>query len=190
MKQKADWLKQAGKVEIEDFLGQKVEELNKEAKIMNLLQKDEAEKTEVVAEVEAVSTEQQSNTTVVKENSEEPKFLTKEEVADTFVDLLKPMVEVNETLVKEVADLKSLVSDLQNKLNTLQKEAKETVNEQAPLASLTALVKERLYSALNKEVNPSLTEEFKNELKENKPAVKVEKEVSNPHILAGFVEGN
>ncbi len=204
--QKDAWLQKAGS-SLDELLGDKVKQLNKEGKDMNLLQKEnevtegnDTPVTEVNKEVETVKTEV---TEVAKtEATKVSEFLTKEEIASALIELLAPITANVDMLTKsadkvakleeQIAAMTAELADLKAQLKEEKAMNKETVNENVPVASLASLVKERLLKDINGTVNPfsnvggTITKEDK--LISAKPAVKVE--TSEPkHQLAGLVEG-
>ena len=204
--QKDAWLQKAGS-SLDDLLGDKVEQLNKEGQKMNLLQKenestevDDTAVTEVNKEVETPVTE---GIEVVKtEVAKVQEFLTKEEVATALTELLAPITANLDVLTKaadKVAKLESQIeamtaelTDLKAQLKEEKAMNKETVNESVPVASLASLVKERLLKDINGSINAfsnlgTITKEDK--LISAKPAVKVETSEQPKHQLDGLVEG-
>lgn len=194
--QKNEWLQKAGNSSLLEFLGDKVAELNKEGQEMEILQKDSETEAETVVtntEVENTSQEKSAETSVqnpelTKEEIKPTGVLTKEEVASTFVELLTPVLEVQKELKEANAVLLAKIETLEKAL----KEKVETISEETPVASLTSLVKERLFAQLNGKVNgfsdSSIVKET-DELAKSKPAIKVEKEEQPKHALQGLLEG-
>ena len=195
--QKDEWLRKAGNSSLVELLGDKVAELNKEGKEMDILQKDDnvtevTEITETPSDQSVINPELVSNEVVKEEKVVVTPVLTKEEVASTFAELLAPILdeqnllkEANEALVAKIEKLEKEISEKNAALT-------ETVASETPVASLTSLVKERLFAQLNSKVNgfgqTALVKE-NDHLLTSKPAVKVEKEEQPKHTLQGLLEG-
>lgn len=198
--QKDEWLRKAGNSSLIELLGNKVAELNKEGKEMNILQKDDnvtevTETTETPSDQSVINPElvsNESNEVVKEEKVVVTPVLTKEEVASTFAELLAPILdeqkllkEANEALVAKIEKLEKEISE-KNAVLT------ETVSSETPVASLTSLVKERLFAQLNSKVNgfgQTAVVKENDPLLTSKPAVKVEKEEQPKHTLQGLLEG-
>lgn len=195
--QKDEWLRKAGNSSLIELLGDKVAELNKEGKEMDILQKDDnvtevTEITETPSDQSVINPELVSNEVVKEEKVVVTTVLTKEEVASTFAELLAPILdeqkllkEANEALVAKIEKLEKEISE-KNAVLT------ETVASETPVASLTSLVKERLFAQLNSKVNgfgQTAVVKENDPLLTSKPAVKVEKEEQPKHTLQGLLEG-
>lgn len=195
--QKDEWLRKAGNSSLVELLGDKVAELNKEGKEMDILQKDDnvtevTEITETPSDQSVINPELVSNEVVKEEKVVVTTVLTKEEVASTFAELLAPILEEQKLLKEANEALVAKIEKLEKEISEKNAVLTETVASETPVASLTSLVKERLFAQLNSKVNgfgQTAVVKENDPLLTSKPAVKVEKEEQPKHTLQGLLEG-
>lgn len=195
--QKDEWLRKAGNSSLVELLGDKVAELNKEGKEMDILQKDDnvtevTEITETPSDQSVINPELVSNEVVKEEKVVVTTVLTKEEVASTFAELLAPILDEQKLLKEANEALVAKIEKLEREISEKNAVLTETVASETPVASLTSLVKERLFAQLNSKVNgfgQTAVVKENDPLLTSKPAVKVEKEEQPKHTLQGLLEG-
>lgn len=198
--QKVEWLEKAGSPNALEKLGLQMDNLQKDIQDTALEKEASVTKDALDTAVDAVTatTEQPADEIVRKPQDAERKteitvtndaiYITKEAFVTEVADVLQPFMEqINnltaqvETLVKELAELKSANSKLETQLTA-------KIEEELPAASMATLIKQRLISHIsvtdNFEGSKTVTKESK--LVQPVPVVKSGEQPT--HLLAGLLD--
>lgn len=198
--QKVEWLEKAGSPNALEKLGLQMDNLQKDIQDTALEKEASVTKDALDTAVDTVTatTEQPADEIVRKPQDAERKteitvtndaiYITKEAFVTEVADVLQPFMEqINnltaqvETLVKELAELKTANSKLETQLTA-------KIEEELPAASMATLIKQRLISHIsvtdNFEGSKTVTKESK--LVQPVPVVKSGEQPT--HLLAGLLD--